>query len=151
MRRREFFSTVVGLSAIPFIPSSLGAESAEVPHEEPFEGYEGYIRRLGEHVGEVVRVQNSFNFIGGGRTKLLGLERFDNSNTKLFPHRVSFDDGSTINLIGIVSITEPSVPQVNVNPTDENTFYLHIPGQRAYEESRIRRLEALDKDYRRFG
>lgn len=151
MKRREFFGTILGLSLIPFIGSKLEARSAEVPYEEPFQGYDSYIKKLGEHVGENVRVQDSFNLIGSGKRKFLGLERYDNSNTNLFPHRVSFDDGSTINLRNIASITAPAAQQVNIIPADESTLYLHIPAQRLHEEYMTRLLETFARDHMRFG
>jgi|TARA_Y100000034_G_scaffold121925_1_gene166756 hypothetical protein len=121
MKRREFSKGILGIYAMTFTSRSK-AKSVETPYEEPFEGYNVHVERLKQHIGEEVRVQDSFNLIRFGRKQLLGLERFDDSDNELFPHGVSFDDGSTHNLRNIASITECDVLQIDINPEEDSTF-----------------------------
>lgn len=150
MSRRNFFGVIGGVSVIPFVGFKLRAKPTEAPYEEPFQGYDKYIRRLVQKVGEIVRIQDSFSSTGSDRRKLLEVERFDNPDGKLFPHRVSFDDGLSINLSAMASITSLDENQWKVNPRGKGTFYLHIPGQAAHEEYMNNYLETLERRIKRF-
>jgi len=140
------------MRAAPFVSSKSEAKPIDTPYEEPFKGYNDYIEKLKQHIGEEVCIQESFEIIKCSDSKKLErLDRYDNSNSDLFPHRVSFDDGSTINLRGIVSITGPEVNQMDINPEDESIFYLDIPKQKKYEKFWHKYLGKMREDFRKYS
>lgn len=119
--------------------------------EEPFEGYNNYIKRLKQHLGKEVCLQEGFDIMGYGKKRLLKLERSNNLCNRLFPHKVSFDDDSTINLSNIASITESDAYQFNINPEEKSTLYLNIPEQKEYKEFLETQLKHMGRDFKRYA
>ena len=103
-----------------------------ITYEEPFEGYNNYIKELKKHLGEEVNFQGNFGVIEKNIKKLKELEEFDDIPNELFPHRISFDGGLSINLRDVASILNPNASQININPESKDTFYLNIPKQREF-------------------
>ncbi|MBI2044285.1 hypothetical protein HYT24_02895 [Candidatus Pacearchaeota archaeon] len=157
MKRRDLFRLVGGIGAAAVIPSQAQANvtpPVEPPYEEPFPGYNEYVDRLKKAVGNQVSVWEGFG--GSDRKNLTGIERFEGDG-KLFPHRVSFGDGSAVNLKNLVGILPIDGGTLDIfedrmgmqNPQTQLELYLNVPARRAFNQG-IKAI--IDRDYnRRYG
>lgn len=142
MKRRSFLGILGASGFAPFVFKRTDAKSVETSYKEPFEGYNDYVERLREHIGKDVNVEANGSGITYIKKQLLGLERFDDSDNELFPHRLSFDDGSTINLRKIRSITQLEISLYDVHPENESVIYFNMLSERNLEKLQERQRES---------
>lgn len=158
MKRRDLFRLFGMGAAASVVPSQVSANTnstkEESPYNDPFEGYGEYVGRLKSAVGQEVKIYEDFG--GDDRKRLTGVERFEGDG-KLFPHRISFGDGSAVNLKSLVGILpidggildifedRMGLPSLQTQPE----LYLNVPARRAWNQGIKAMIERGHRD--RYG
>ena len=84
--------------------------------------YFDYVKMLREYIGEDVHVNAD---VFPATKRLEGLTEISDQDPNLFPHSVSFDDGTDYNLADIVSITK--IGTSRTHPRKIDILYCHNP------------------------